>query len=150
MSSNKDDRWQSLLKSLNLSESLSEEERTSILNLCIKYSGNFHKSEESYPLQSTSPFNSPMILVQNKLNSEGERAYRLCVDFRKLNENLISTQYPLPRITEILEQLGNSVYFSTLDLSQGFHQVLIEKKDREKLRLALLMAITIIKDAHLD
>lgn len=91
-----------------------------------------------------------MILVQNKLNSEGERAYRLCVDFRKLNENLISTQYPLPRITRILEQLGNSVYFSTLDLSQGFHQVLIEKKDREKLRLALLMAITIIKDAHLD
>lgn len=82
---------------------------------------------------SVSPYNSPMILVPKKgLSDSGERTYRLCIDFRKLNEITKPYQYPLPRIEEILDQLGNAKYFTTLDLSQGFHQVMIDERDREK------------------
>lgn len=82
---------------------------------------------------SISPFNSPMILVSKKgTDPTGAKKFRLCIDFRKLNDISIPYQYPLPRIEEILDKLGNSKYFSTLDLSQGFHQVLIDKEDREK------------------
>lgn len=82
---------------------------------------------------SISPYNSPLLLVPKKsLEGSAEKLFRLCIDYRQLNKNLQPYQFPLPRIDEILDQLGSAKYFSTLDLSQGFHQVLIDKKDREK------------------
>jgi len=38
--------------------------------------------------------------------------------FRKLNDPTIGDSFPLPNITEILDQLGNAKYFTTLDLAQ--------------------------------
>lgn len=43
----------------------------------------------------------------------------------------IGESYPIPQINEILDQLGNCKYFSTLDLASGFHQT-VETKDAEK------------------
>lgn len=83
--------------------------------------------------ESISPYNSPMILVPKKAEEGStEKNYRLCIDYRKLNLAAKPYQFPLPRIDEIIDKLGNAKYFSTLDLSQGFHQVLIDEPDREK------------------
>lgn len=82
---------------------------------------------------SSSPFNSPILLVPKKgTDPEGNKLFRMCVDFRELNKVSIPYSFPLPRIEDILDQLGGSAYFSTLDLSQGFHQILINEADREK------------------
>ena len=54
------------------------------------------------------------------------------MDFRKLNDVTIKQVFPIPRIEEILDQLGHCRYFSTLDLASGYHQVLVEAKDCEK------------------
>lgn len=40
--------------------------------------------------------------------------------------------FPLPRIEDILDQLGHALFFSTLDLASGYHQVLVEPEDRPK------------------
>ncbi|XP_025833572.1 uncharacterized protein LOC112905414 [Agrilus planipennis] len=40
--------------------------------------------------------------------------------------------YPLPRVEDILENLGMCTYFSTLDLAQGFHQIEMDPKFLEK------------------
>ena len=45
----------------------------------------------------------------------------MVLDYRALNEKTISDAYPLPLITEILDQLGGAIYFSTFDLASGFH-----------------------------
>lgn len=81
---------------------------------------------------SRSPWNSPLLVVPKKPGKDGEKRWRVVVDFRKLNEKTIGDAYPLPRIEEILDQLGNSRYFSTLDLASGYHQVPVDPKDREK------------------
>lgn len=82
---------------------------------------------------SISPYNSPVILVPKKgVDANGNKLFRMCVDFRELNKVSIPYSFPLPRIEDILDQLGGSTYFTTLDLSQGFHQVLIDEHDREK------------------
>jgi hypothetical protein len=52
------------------------------------------------------------------------------VDFRKLNEITENEAYGLPNLIEILESLGSSKYFSTLDLASGYHQIRIDEKDR--------------------
>jgi len=45
------------------------------------------------------------------------------VDFRKLNEKTVGDAYPLPDIAEILDYLGQSEYFSCLDMVMSYHQV---------------------------
>jgi hypothetical protein len=45
------------------------------------------------------------------------------VDFRKLNGKTVGDAYPLPDINEILDQLGQSKYFTCLDMAMGYHQI---------------------------
>lgn len=79
---------------------------------------------------STSSFNSPLIVVPKK-SLNGEKKWRMCVDFRMLNKNLIPDKFPLPRIDDILDSLGRAKYFSCLELFSGFHQIPIENESRE-------------------
>lgn len=81
---------------------------------------------------SISPFNFPLVVVKKKKDAEGNQKLRVCVDFRKLNEMTENEAYGLPNIIEILESLGSSKYFSTLDLASGYHQIMIDKKDTHK------------------
>lgn len=56
----------------------------------------------------------------------------MVIDYRNLNEKTIGDAYPLPNISDILDQLGNAKYFSTLDLASGFHQIPMSAKDAHK------------------
>lgn len=67
-----------------------------------------------------------------KKSTDGNKKFRVVVDFRKINEKTIPDIYPLPNIIDIIEQLGNSVYFSTLDMASGYHQILMNEDDKEK------------------
>lgn len=55
----------------------------------------------------------------------------MVVDYRQLNKKLLADKFPLPRIDDILDQLGRAKYFTTLDLMSGFHQIEIEEDSRE-------------------
>lgn len=79
---------------------------------------------------SNSPFNSPLLVVPKK--STSEKKWRIVIDFRKLNDQTINDVYPLPNISEILDQLGKANYFSTIDLADGYYQVKIDESDRQK------------------
>jgi hypothetical protein len=47
----------------------------------------------------------------------------MVIDYHRLNEKTIGDVYPLPNISDILDQLGSAKYFSVLDLASGFHQI---------------------------
>lgn len=79
---------------------------------------------------STSPYNSPIILVPKKSQDQTKK-WRMCIDYRRINTVLQPDRFPLPRIDNILDNLGRSVHFSVLDLYSGFHQVPIEPESRE-------------------
>jgi hypothetical protein len=76
---------------------------------------------------SNSPYNAPTIIVAKK-----DIGTRMCVDFRRLNSHLITDRHPLPRIAQILEQLGGAVYLTALDLLHGFYNLKINPSDRYK------------------
>lgn len=62
-----------------------------------------------------SPYSAPVVLVPKK-NSD----YRVCIDYRRLNEVAISDQYPLPRIDDLLHTATQTAYMTTLDLQSGY------------------------------
>lgn len=78
---------------------------------------------------SISPFNSPILIVPKKSNND-EKKWRLVVDFRQLNKTIIADKFPLPRIDEMLDNLGRAKYFTTLDLASGFHQIELNENSK--------------------
>ena len=55
---------------------------------------------------------------------------RFCIDYRQLNRVTRKDVYPLPRIDDILDTLGDSKYFSSLDLCAGYWQIELEPESR--------------------
>lgn len=81
---------------------------------------------------SISPYSAPVWIVPKKVDASGKKKFRMVIDYRRLNENTVDDKYPIPRIEEILDNLGKCMYFSTLDLAQGFHQIEMSPDSIEK------------------
>jgi len=79
---------------------------------------------------SKSPWNA--LVVPKKPDRDGIVQYRKCVEFRKVNYISSEDAYPLPNIMDILDQLGKSMYYTTFDLAQGYHQVKMHPDHRER------------------
>ena len=76
---------------------------------------------------STSEWASNPIIVPKKSGK-----FRLCIDYRKLNNATVKDAYPLPRIDDILDMIGDSKYYTVLDLKDGYHQIPIDPVDKQK------------------
>lgn len=74
-----------------------------------------------------SAWQSPVLLVTKKNGQP-----RFCLDSRKLNSVTKRDAYNLPYISEILDNLRDARYLSSLDLSKAFWQIPIAEEDREK------------------
>jgi hypothetical protein len=77
---------------------------------------------------STSPYGAPILFVP-KPNGGG---LRLCVDYRALNAITIKNCCTIPRIDDLLDAVSRSKYFTSLDLTSDYHQILISEEDRPK------------------
>ena len=57
---------------------------------------------------------------------------RLCVDYRKLNKATEHDAYPMPRVDDIIDQLGQAPFITTIDLNRGYWQIPLAAEDRHK------------------
>lgn len=81
---------------------------------------------------SESAWSSPIWVVPKKADASGKVKWRIVIDFRKLNEKTLDDKYPIPNIADVLDKLGNCLYFTTLDLASGFYQVEMKPEDVPK------------------
>nr|GFA28527.1 hypothetical protein [Tanacetum cinerariifolium] len=97
-----------------------------------------------YPI-SDSPWVSPIHCVPKKggmtiiKNDENElvptrlvTGWRVCIDYRKLNEATRKDYFPLPFMDQMLECLAGNEYYCLLDGFLGYFQIPIDPKDQEK------------------
>lgn len=74
-----------------------------------------------------SEWSSPVLIVYK---SNGQP--RFCLDSRKLNSVTKKDAYSLPYISEILDNLRDAKFLSSIDLSKAFWQIPLEEQDRNK------------------
>ncbi|GJS17569.1 reverse transcriptase domain-containing protein [Tanacetum coccineum] len=97
-----------------------------------------------YPI-SDSPWVSPVHCVPKKggitvvANEENEliptrlvTGWRVCIDYRKLNEATRKDHFPLPFMDQMLERLAGNEFYCFLDGFSGYFQILIYPQDQEK------------------
>ena len=76
---------------------------------------------------SQSPWSSPVVLARKH-----DGTFRMCVDYRRLNQCTVKDAQPLPRSDDVLEAVGGARWFSCLDLASGYWQMPVAAKDRPK------------------
>ena len=57
---------------------------------------------------------------------------RFCVDYRRLNAMTVRDSYPIPRMDECIDSLGDARIYTALDANCGYWQIEIEENDRNK------------------
>nr|GEX60648.1 reverse transcriptase domain-containing protein [Tanacetum cinerariifolium] len=58
--------------------------------------------------------------------------WRVCIEYRKLNDATSKDHFPLPFIDQMLERLAGNEYYCFLDGFSGYFQILIDPQDQEK------------------
>ncbi|KAJ9546993.1 LOW QUALITY PROTEIN: hypothetical protein OSB04_019536 [Centaurea solstitialis] len=58
--------------------------------------------------------------------------WRVCIDYRKLNDATRKDHFPLPFIDQMLERLAGNEYYCFLDGFSGYFQIPIDSEDQEK------------------
>ena len=76
---------------------------------------------------STSEWSAPIVAVEKK-----DGTLRLCVDYRRLNNVTRTDAYPMPRIDELLDRIGQAKYITTMDLTRGYWQVPMAEQSQPK------------------
>ena len=53
----------------------------------------------------------------------------VCVDYLQLNKVMIKNKYSLPRIDDLMGLLVGACVFGKIDLTSGYHQILVKFED---------------------
>ena len=63
--------------------------------------------------------------------SKPDGSLRVCIDFKKVNKDIFFNSYLMHRINKQLENMVGTRFFTTLDLTKGYYQMVIEDKYKE-------------------
>ena len=75
---------------------------------------------------SNSVRSSPCILVP-----KSDQSYRMCTDYRKVNSKTKSDSFPIPRVDDCIDKVGQAKYVTTFDLLKGFWQIPLTDRAKE-------------------
>jgi len=82
---------------------------------------------KGYIRPSKSPQTSPVFFVGKK-----NRSKWMVMDYCNLNNQTVKNNYPLPLITELIDNMGSKKVFTKMDMRWGFNNVRIKEGDEWK------------------
>ena len=68
---------------------------------------------KGYIKPSSSPYGAPVLLVPKPHTTD---EWRLVIDYRGINEITVRSRYPIPNVSQLMDELSGSKIFSTLDM----------------------------------
>ena len=60
-----------------------------------------------------------------------DKSIRLCIDYRDINKVTPLDRHIIPTLPEILDKVGHAAVLSKVDLTSGFHQILVDHQSRD-------------------
>ena len=82
---------------------------------------------KGYIRPSKSPQISLVFFVSKK-----DRSKRIVMDYHSLNKQTIKNNYPLPLITDLIDNMGSKKVFTKVDLWWGFNNIRIKEENEWK------------------
>ena len=77
-----------------------------------------------------------MTVIRNEENDLIPRrtvtGWRMCIDYRKLNDATRKDHYPLPFMDQMLERLARQSFYCFLDGYSSYNQIVVDPNDQEK------------------
>ena len=102
---------------------IAKKEFQKLVDLGVCYRG---KSEWASPLMvAQKPCNSPCTCAQNFPCG----GWRVCGDYRRLNNATIDDKYPVKSLMDFTTNLHGKTIFSKVDLLKGYHQIPVAEND---------------------
>ena len=81
------------------------------------------------------PKKSGVIVVHNDKNelipTRTITGWRMCIDYRKLNQATRKDNFPLPFMDQMLERLAGKAYYCFLDGYSSYNQITVDPQDQE-------------------
>ena len=82
------------------------------------------------------PKKGGMTVVRNEKNdlilTRTITGWRMCINYRKLNDATRKDHFPLPFMDQMLEQLARKSFYCFLDGYSGYNQIVVDPNDQEK------------------
>ncbi len=82
--------------------------------------------ENNIAVPSYSSWSSPCLLVK-----KSDSTFRFCTDFRRVNAITKPDSYPLPRMEDCVDRVGNAAFVTKIDLLKGYWQVPLTERAKE-------------------
>ena len=82
---------------------------------------------QGYIRPSSSPYGAPILLVP-----KADGSWRLVIDYRGINAITVASKYPVPNVSQLMDELAGVKVFSTFDALWGFWQHPMDEEDVEK------------------
>lgn len=76
--------------------------------------------------------------VPSLLTPKKDRKLRFCTNRRAIKKISIRYKFLMPRIEDLLNQLGGASYFTNINLKLGYHQIRIKPEDEWKKGLKVI------------
>ena len=74
---------------------------------------------------------TPVLIIPNKGG-----AVRFIINYRRLNQKLVTNTYPLPRIGKMMHQLGCFHYATALDLRAVYYTIRLSVTSQYMMKIA--------------
>ena len=119
-----------------LNPSMNEEVRKEVLKL-LEVSLIYPISDSAWvsPVQVV-PNKGGMTVIRNEKNdlipTRTVTGWRMCIDYRKLNDATRKDHFPIPFMDQMLERLASQSFYCFLDGYSGYNQIVVDPNDQEK------------------